>query len=352
MLYTQGMSFFGSFIKKKHTESAILIDVGAGSIFGSYVQFFETEKPLITYATEVRIESRPEEKPESAMERALSDLGDRLTLEGAPAHLRATGSGHADTILVSVDAPWQKTTMRTEVIDRKSPFTFSKTLLAAAVKQASETPPGFVLADESVIGTILNGYEVTSPFGKRVTHAKIVILSSAIAETVAAPVASTLRRLFHTHNILLIAGASLRYQALRQAFSHENDALILDANGPEVSLALVRHGYLVAINDLQDGAPTSDEWVHEVRDGLAAIAEDYPLPHRIFLLARESESEALRTSLENAKLGDLWFSEDPPRIVAVNSSHLSGLTRIATDAKPQLMTSLMTLYWQVERKRE
>ena len=346
------MSFFDTFLKKKRTESAILIDVGAGSIFGSYTQFFETEKPLITYATEVHIEPREEEKTEAAMERALAELGDRLMREGAPAHLRATGSGNADTILVSVDAPWQKTTMRTEVIDRKTPFTFSHSLLAAAVKEAGETPSGFVLADESVIGTILNGYEVTTPFGKRVTHAKIVILSSAIAEAIALAVASTLRKLFHTHNILLIAGASLRYQALRQAFTHERDALILDANGPEVSLALVRHGYLVAIKDIQDGTPSSEEWVHEVEEGLAALAEDYPLPHRIFLLARETESEALKKALEDAKLGALWFSDDPPRIVVVNASHLSGLIRIATDAKPQLMTSLMALYWQVERKRE
>jgi len=346
------MSLFESFFKKSHTESAILVDIGAGSIFGSYAQFFEHDKPLITFATEVRIEPRPNELRERAMSRALGELGDRLIREGAPAHRHTTGSGHTDSILVSVDAPWQITTMRTEVIEQKAPFTFSRGLLATAIKRASITEKGFVLADESVIGTILNGYEVTAPFGKRVTHAKIVILSSAIAEVVAIEVADTLRRLFHTHNILLIAGASLRYQALRRVFPHEQDALILDANGPEVSLALVRHGYLVAIHDVKDGAPTSAEWIGEVKQGLAALAADYPLPHRVFLLARESESGNLKTALEQAKLGELWFSEDPPRIIAVTSSNVGGLLRIATDTKPELMTSLMTLYWQDERKRE
>lgn len=339
------MSFFGDLSGKKRAESVVLIDISTDSVAGAYAQYTEGEQPTLLYSERLPIEARKDESEEQAMLRALGILGNTLLQEGAPILMRATGSGSAGTVFVSIDAPWQTTTVRTEYFEQKEPFIFSKSLVKAALEKTSTAPPGQLLANESIIGTILNGYETRNPYGKKIQHASIVILTSLIDERVAGNIHSILRSLYHTKNILTIAGSSLRYQAMRIAFPHERDALILDASGPLTSIALVRRDLLVAVADVSSRATDTAEWLQKVSDELATLAERFPLPRTIFLLAREPEIASLRETLDAATLGNLWLSDNPPKIVSVLGSHITGLVRQATEASPDLSLLLMALYF-------
>ncbi|HCG99375.1 MAG TPA: hypothetical protein DE036_06160, partial [Actinobacteria bacterium] len=158
------MSFFGGlFTRKKRIESAVLIDISADSVAGAYAYAVEGELPVVLYTQRLPIETRAGEARARAMLRALQTLGETLIREGAPMLARATGSGSAAGFFVSVDAPWQKTSVRTEYLEQKTPFTFSKSLVAAALKRSRAASPDHVLVDESIIGTILNGYETRDP---------------------------------------------------------------------------------------------------------------------------------------------------------------------------------------------
>ncbi|MFA5998094.1 MAG: hypothetical protein WC814_01780 [Candidatus Paceibacterota bacterium] len=340
------MSFFGDFFRTQRTESVALIDIGAASVAGAYVQYAPDTQPVLLYTRRLPIERRDRETHERAMFRALEVLGAALIREGAPALLRATGSGSINAVLVSVDAPWQKTSIRTEYFERKTPFTFSKKLVSAALEKTSAAAPGELLVDESIIGTILNGYETRDPYGKEVHRASVVILTSRIDEHVAGGITSLMRSLYHTKHILSIAGSSLRYQAMRIAFPHEREALILDATGPLTSLALVRRDLLVDVVNVRSHTNGTHAWLKEVLDELAELAEKFPLPRTIFLLAPASEIESLRKMLDTTDLGKLWLSDNPPKIVSVMGSHLSGLVRQATTASPDLSLLLMALYFR------
>ncbi len=337
------MSFFGD---KKRTESVVLIDIGTGSVAGAYVLFTEGESPTLLYTRRLPIEVRQSEPHEAAMLRALGILGNVLIQEGAPVLLRYTGSGSAETVLVSVDAPWQKTSVRTEHLEQQTPFIFTKSLVTSVLKKTRVTPAGQLLADESIIGTILNGYETHDPYGKEARRASLVILTSLIDEAAANGIHSTLRGLFHTKNILSIAGSSLRYQALRIAFPHERDALILDATEPLTSFTLVRRDFLMDVTEVQSGTNDAALWIQKVSEAFAEVATRFPLPRTMFLLAREADSEALRAALDAADLTKLWLSDNPPKIVSILASHLSGLVRQATTAAPDLSLMLITLYFQ------
>jgi hypothetical protein len=294
------------------------------------------------------IEMRKGESRERAMLRALEVLGDALIREGAPALMRATGSGSIDAVLVSVDAPWQKTSIRTEHFERKTPFTFSKSLVDSTLKETSTAAPGELLVDESIIGTILNGYETRDPYGKEVLRASIIILTSHIDERVANDIHSVIRGLYHTKNILSIAGSSVRYQAMRIAFPHEREALILDATGPMTSIALVRRDLLVDVIEIKMKGDTADidVWLKKVMDELAELGERFPLPRTIFLLAREPGIVSLRKTLDAANLGKLWLSDNPPKIVSVLGSHITNSIRQETTTSPDLSLLLMALFWQ------
>ncbi len=338
------MSFLGSlFGNRKKFESAVLIDAGADSIAGAYVQYVEGEMPAVLYTQRLPVEIREGEARERAMLRALQILGDTLIREGAPILARTTGKGSADIILVSINAPWQKTLVRTEHLEQETPFVFTKSLVAKALEETSLKAFGKMLVDESVIGTILNGYETRDPYEKKVRRAAIIVLSSLIDEPVAKDVISVLQGVYHTRHILPIAGSSLRYQAVRKAFPHESDLLILDATGPVTSIALVRKGLFVAIAEVP-GDNAADTWMERVETELAELAKQYPLPRTIFLLARESDISSLRQMLDTIHLGKLWLSDNPPKIVSVLASHVVGLVRQATATSPDLSLLLMALY--------
>ncbi|MDO8566781.1 MAG: hypothetical protein Q7R58_01360 [bacterium] len=341
------MSFFRNIFSPVHAESLVLIDISAGSVAGAYASYTEGEAPSLLYTRRLPIEVRKDEPHELAMLRALEILGEALIREGAPTLTRATGSGRANTILVSVDAPWQETRVRTEHFERETPFTFTKRMVATVLEKTSVIAEDKVLADESITGTILNGYETREPYGKKTRRASIVILTSLIDKKISMGIAEILRKLFHTKNILSIAGSSLRYQAMRTAFPHERDALILDAIGPLVSVALVRKDLLVAVIELADAVRTDvDSWVQKVASEFTELAKEYPLPRTIFLLAQEQDSSSLEQTLHDAKLGELWLSNTPPKIVPVRAGHITGLVRQVTTSPPDLTLLLMTLYWQ------
>jgi len=340
------MSFIDDlFGTKKKIESAVLIDVGAESVGGAYVCAAGDALPEVLYTRRLPVEAHSGEHREAAMLRALKILGDTLVLEGAPVLARTTGTGAADSIVVSIDAPWQETSVRTERFEQDAPFFFTKSLVVETLKKTGLTAEGKLLVDESIIGTILNGYETRDPYGKVAHRATVVVLTSFIDTKVAKDVSELLQGVYHTKRILPIAGSSLHCQAMHIAFPHERDALIVDATGPLTTIALLRRGLFVSISEVP-AAPSLTKWVEHITAELSGIGKQYPLPRTIFLVARESELPALGKKLEEANLGELWLSDNPPKIVSVLASHIAGLVRQATTTPPDFVLLLMTLFWR------
>ncbi len=335
------MDFFRS---KKRTESIVLIDVSANSVAGAYAYYVENELPLLLYTRRFPIEVRENESRERAMFRALQILGATLIREGAPALMRVTGSGSADGILVSIDAPWQKTSVHIEHIEQRSPFLFTRSLAVKKLEETNVVIPGKILADESIIGTILNGYETGDPYGKQAHRASIVVLTSLIDEKIAHDVLSILQGLYHTRRVLPIASSSLRYQAIRRVFPHEHDVLIVDTTLPLTSIALVRKGLLVAMTGAGDHADNS--WMDIVAAELAELAKSYPLPRTILLLAREPDISFFQQKFSTANLEKLWLSDNPPKVVPILVGHITGLVRQTSAVLPDMSLLLMTLYGQ------
>lgn len=345
------MSFFSGLFKKKDTESVVLIDVNADSVAGAYAYYEKGQLPVLLYTRRLPIEARASEPKERGMLRALQLLGETLLHEGGSALVRATGSGRVDRILVSIDAPWQKTSIRTEYFEQKTPFVFTKRLMSAALEKAAIVPPDKLLADESIIGTILNGYETHDPYGKQTLRASIVILTSLIDEQVVKSICSILRSLYRVGEIVSIAGSSLHYQAMRIVFPHERDALILDANGLSTSIALVRRELLVDLIEATVSAADISAWRQKISSECARLSEKFPLPRTIFLLAPESRVSALREALDTANLRGLWLSDNPPKIISVLANYAGGFVRQALEASPDILLLLMALFYQVKKKR-
>lgn len=339
------MNFISIFNKSGCGKSAVLIDISAESVAGAYACSSSVDKlPVILYTRRFPVEVRAWEPPETAMLRALKLLVDTLLLDGAPTLMRATGSGTSDAILVSVGAPWQKTSVRTEHVGDKDQFVFTNSIVQEVLKATIHEQPGKLLVNESVIGTILNGYETRNPYGKKALNAAIVVLTSFIDEKVAHDIVSLLRGGYHTEQIIPIAGGSLRCQTIHTVFPHEQDVLIIDATGSSTTVALVRRGLIVAIEEVP-AAISIEQWTEHIAETLMSFGKQFPLPRTIFLLSRDAEEAPLREAITSARLKKLWLSDNPPKVIPVLARHIAGLMRQDTTTAPDLLLILMALFW-------
>lgn len=338
------MSFFSH--AKKESEAVVLVEIGAGSVAGAYCLLREGEAPAILYTERIPITFNADIPHERSLLNSLNVLGDKLLHDGAPTLARATGSGSAHTILVSIEAPWQETSVRTEHIERDAPFIFTKGLVDQQLKRTRLKSSEKILADESIVGTVLNGYNTHDPYEKKAQRALVVVLTSIIDRHISEHLTNFFKKLFHTRQIVSISGNSLRYQAMRVAFPHDSDAIIIDATGSLTSISLVRQNLLVATVETAENGAQSSSWATEIKNIFVEIAKLYPLPRTVFLLGNDSDMPLLQEKLTAANLNDLWLSLNPPQIVPVLGKHIVGLVQQATTQSPDLNLLLMALYYQ------
>ena len=341
------MGFFGNFFRSKRSESVIFIDIGTGSIAGACAQYTENKLPTVLYMRRLPIEIQENEPHERAMLRAFEMLNAILIREGIPVLAHSTGSHTIDAILVSIGSPWQETSVHVEHIAPQTDFVFTKHLVAETIQKVSPRTPGKIFSDATVLATVINGYETHNPYGKRVHHASITILTSLIDQSLNDSLLLNLHNSYHTKCITLIASSSLRYQALCIAFPHERDVLILDVTGPLAAIALVRKSLLVAVSETPKGAIlSSGTRINEFMYNFGEIAKQYPLPRVVLLLARDPDVDSVKQVLGTMDFSSLWLSNNPPKIVPILANQLTGFVHQTTTVPPDLPLLLMALYYQ------
>ncbi len=344
------------FRSTSHVRLHMLIDIGANSVAGGYVAHPVAGSPILCYGKRTHIVKRPEETSEAAVERMLELIANALVREGASAALRATGTSSIDDILVSIDAPWQTTSVRTERFQGDAPFTLTKDMAKEVLAQrrgnvpTSPEPGRAEPADsawkieEHIVEIRLNGYQTRDPYGKQAHRVAFVILTSSLSVPIADAVAGVLRRHFHHAHAAYVSGPSLRYQVLRAAFPHERDFLIIDALEPGVAaVSLVRAGALTAVSASERGLPDASAWLESVKRIFRELAASYPLPHVALLVAGEAGAERAKQGLDSASLSLPWFANKPLNIVPVSSNQFASI-RVASEAPQDIRLLLMSQY--------
>ncbi|PIR83258.1 hypothetical protein COU19_01550 [Candidatus Kaiserbacteria bacterium CG10_big_fil_rev_8_21_14_0_10_56_12] len=341
------MSFLRRLFRRERREVVAFIDIGARRVVGAYVYYVGNSVPIVVYTKVVAIRVQTGEEHSVTMLGALTELCSAMETEGIPTVLRGVGRRGVDSTLISIDAPWQETAIHHVHVVKEKPFLFTAELVAEAVAGVSAPQPGRVFTDASVIGTVLNGYSMRAPYGKRVRRATTVVLTSSLDEKLSQDILDVVGKMTVAKQPALIAGTSLRYQALRVVFAHETEALILDATGPLPEVALVRNGLLAAVSETPESlggetGVTSDDFMR----AFAEIAKQYPLPRTIFLLARFDQMDDMQKKLSAVAFGAFWLSENPPRIIPLLTSNMTGLVKQMTTNPPDLPLLLMALYYR------
>lgn len=327
-------------------ESVALVDIGARVVAGACVRYAGSELPVVVYTTRRPIEIKEGEEHAEAMLRALQAVVDALDLEGVAELVRVTGDQSLDAVVVSVDAPWQETEVRVESIVREAPFTYTKALEREVIARVPAAPASRAYTDVSIVGTALNGYTLRDPYGKRAGSAAVTLVTSAMEEEVLGRVRSITGRLTDGARVAIVAGTSLRYQAVRVVFRHEPDLLVVDATGPLPEVALIRKGVLAAVSETPESLAAEGIRAEDLMRGFADVSRQYPLARTILLLARFDEADLMRITLDQVPFSALWLSDTLPKVLTVLTSHMQGLVRQTTTNPPDLPLLLMSLYYR------
>ena len=341
------MSFLENFFhKEKKAESVVLISVGENVVCGACVRYEDGRSPTVHYTRSLPVTVREGEERERAVLRALKFLGDDLVREGAPALVRAVGNGVVGTVLVAVDAPWQKVLPRTEYFEQREPFVFTEDLVEKRLAEADIAEADETIVDKSIIGATLNGYATSAPYEKEARRASITVLASLVKTRIKDNVTEIMKGLYHTRDIRFIAGSSLRYQTTRSLFPHDRDAIIIDATDGLTSIALVREGVFVTLANII--APVGGSgWAARITKELGTISDHRSLPRIVLLLAQEHEALALRQDLDIADFAALWHNTGAmPKIVPVLRTLIGGSVRQLSTEPADLGTLLMAFYYQ------
>ena len=377
----------GLFSFTKKTESVALIDIGSGSVGGAYAHFTDTARPVIYYSVRVPVERALGEGTNDAMLRALGQVEESLTTIGAPALRRATGSGHVDRILVSVGAPWQETKIVTKRIQKEQPFIVTRLMLRHATERMAGEDEGRIESGRAIIATMLNGYEIGKPFGKKASRMEVILLLSTIEKEVGDAIIASLRRAFHAHDIQLTAFAPASYTVFRDLYPHQKDFIILDVTGTATDAAFVKHGLLASVESVPHGldeliratrdaaresisigeqiadanrngvfetrsSKAEQEWLLKLRDVFAGFAASQALPRTLFLLARDDARDFLKRLLETGDFKSLWLTGEPLSVLPVSPHNLSSRLDVRADGASDFILGLLALFYAKDRRLE
>ena len=368
----------GLFSKGKKGQTVALIDIGSASVGGAYAYYIKDAQPVIYYTVRADIGLREGESITDSMLRSLEFVKRHMTTEGAPLLRRETGSGSVDKVLVAIAAPWQETRVTNTHIEESRPFTFTHAHVDTATR-AVEVPEDRVTLGHTIVATILNGYQVPTPFGKRASRAEIVLLASSMEKAAAERIESSLRQAFHTHTIELIGFAPAAYTVFRDLYPHQDDFILLDVTGKGTDLLFVKHGIIKHVasvpqgtHDLLQTAKVSwrkqheeeagpltksvnvlfkeethaieKEWIEHLHTILQEFSLTDALPHAIFLLSDTRTRDYLKRTLEMSTLRALWLSDKPLAIIPVTPSHLCMSLKTRGISDSDLFLGILALY--------
>ncbi|HEX5774423.1 MAG TPA: hypothetical protein VFY28_00455 [Candidatus Paceibacterota bacterium] len=375
----------------KRKRTIVLIDISSASVRGAYAHIEEGKPPTLYYTAYIPIEAGGGQSSESAdpavadMLHALEQLATRLVREGGPVLRAELGSAEVNGVFVSVGAPWQETSVRVESFRKQKPFVFTKAHLEEASKRNDASLAGRIESGEAVIGIMLNGYETAKPFGKRVSRADLVILSSSLAADAARSIERTLRKTYHAHHLRMTAFAPVAYEILRDLYPHQRDFLILDVAGTATDIAFVKAGMLVdvqsidlGVHDLLRAARSSgiggvgmagirdsdriidpvrnaqfasrmtevqSAWIGNLKTALVDFGQRHPLPRKLFLLADGDARDFLRRLLDTDSLRSLWLTDEPLRIIPVLAEQFTSSVVSRGTASGDAYIAMLALYY-------
>ena len=368
------MSFFGS---GNSAKSVVLIDITSSSIGGAYARITPNAPAALLYTTRIPIENSSARIESTLMLRTLDAVLRDLREKGAPLLHRRTGSGSVQSVFVHISAPWQTTDIHTEIFADEKPFTFTESLLEKA-KKSTQVPPGRFRSEESILGTVLNGYRTLQPMGKKILRAEVIVLHASIEAEVATLIRSALGSFTTFHEVYFSSMPTLMLATIPYAFPHEKDYWTLRITDEATEIVFVKNGFPLGYSSFPSGLGefarvAKAQGFHSFPDGgdlidqkqnadldtritevshrftsaiiqrLYEYTATHALPRTLFLITDVGAVAFMRRVLNAPDMHALWLSDEPLAIIPLQSSFFSTQVGHEVGAAEDLVLDMLAL---------
>lgn len=352
---------------------ALLIDIGSSSVGGAYAVYPKDNAPVIPFCVRELIEFPNKKSSEVHMLRALETVVNKLHEEGRATLHRAEKTTRIDRVFVSIDAPWQETRVESKIIGDGKSFVFSREMLSAIVAKRTPLPEGKKELQSQVVATLLNGYQTSEPFGKRVERAEVILLSSSMDGESMGLVARALKRFGAVQGVYMTPTQSIAQTVLHAQYPHDKDFLLMLVSHEATDVLFAKQGILMdaksvpiglsgisarealrplAINAVpQETEPTAQPdssgesaWTGGITGLLKEFASHHALPRMVFLVADDGSADSLKRFLDTPDMHALWLSDESLTVVPVISKLLSSLIKHQGQADADVMLDLLALF--------
>lgn len=237
------------------SNAIAVFDISSSSVGGAHVLL---ENKDSNHTVSILVQERRDSglEDEINIERFIEDTA--KTLEVVINHVRAADVHHPSAIQVVLGSPWYNSFTRTIIYNKSTLFTCTERLvdsliekeIAFLLKQPTDdgTPfsSSFNVAEQQLSHILLNGYETTDPYGKKVQSLELTLHVTLIPKIVSERFTGILRRSYGNRKIQVTTGSYAAFVVLRDNGTMAPDCLIVDVGEEVTDVAFVKNNLLVS----------------------------------------------------------------------------------------------------------
>jgi hypothetical protein len=252
-----------SLFKKAESETALIFDIGNGSIGAAIVSFPKGGTPLILYTHREPLTFLSEVSTErllDSMLKLLKAVAFSVQKEGiAHIHKNFFSSFSIKHTYCIFSSPWYVSHTKVIKVTKDKPFVLSKESIDAIMaKEEKEFNAALTngdykqkfgtdirLLERKIIHTRLNGYEVSDPIGKKAVEFEITFFISFVSEEVIRGVEQVLQSTVRSRNIVFYSYALSSWDAVRSMFPDNPHFLFADITNEVTDISITARGVLM-----------------------------------------------------------------------------------------------------------
>ena len=314
--------FFSFGNKSGRGETILILDIGSGSVAGSFVNFSHAQNPRILYTNRVPIKIVEELKGErfkQEMFNALNILLLDLNKVGL-SYLDKSSKNSIAKIYFSHASPWFISQTKTIRIEKTSPFLVTKEFLSDILqKEEEEFEKANISADDRVdknnspqvierklINVKLNGYKTQNPFGKKATIIELSLFLSLAESSVLQKIEELASKHFHIKEFIFHSFTLISFSAVRDMYERVSNFLLLDITGEVTDVSLIKSGSILKTMSFPLGR---NSLIRQISEALKISGEESNSLMRLFLKdsLNKSQSKVLSGVINDSKM--LWSGE-------------------------------------------
>lgn len=344
---------------KSGKRFVVIFDIGSASIGGAFVGIDGENPPEIIFTTRRDIPFQEKLNFQRFLDSMIKTLEELFVL------MQKAGGGvkvkEAYCILAS---PWYASQTRLIKYNQDAPFTvtedgldkliekeivlFRDSKLFAHAKAGDAMPE---IMESKNIQTKLNGYEMSTPFGKKASQIEIAVFISMIPASIKASIMGSITKFWHVPTVHFSSFSFTAFDTIRSIFPDERSFLFMDISGEVTDISLARENVLLesvsfpagknmlirtlveklkttpalAMSELdlyanhhstpehvaqvEDAlAEATKTWQASFQDALRQFAKEFPIPHTIFYTADDSMSEWFEAAIAKTSTAPLTES--------------------------------------------